>query len=168
MLEKVPYNRYLPELTTQLPRGAFLTTKWQNELNTMTIGWGSVGVVWSRPVFTVLVRYSRHTYSLLEKAQEFTVSVPLAVDLRDALQICGTRSGRDIDKFSVCKLTARPGVTVSTPVVGECELHYECKVIYQQAMEPALVAEKIANRYYRELDYHIIYYGEIQECYKTT
>lgn len=52
-------------------------------------------------------------------------------------------------------------------MVGECPLHYECKVVYKQAMEPALVSEDIDERFYGSNDFHVIYYGEIMACYKN-
>ncbi len=165
MTKDVKYNEYTKELYEQLPKGAFLTVKANGKPNTMTIGWGSVGFIWGKPIFTVLVRYSRHTYKLLESAKEFTVSVPIHKDLRKELAFCGTKSGRDFDKFNELNLTAEPAKVIQTPIVGECDLHYECKVVYQQAMEPALLAENIKNERYPDNDYHIMYFGEILSCY---
>ncbi|MEG6615081.1 flavin reductase family protein [Peptococcaceae bacterium 1198_IL3148] len=165
MTKDVAYNEYLKELLAQLPKGAFLTTKHQDQLNTMTIGWGTVGFNWGKPVFAVLVRYSRHTYQLIDKAKEFTVSIPIKRDLKKELAFCGTKSGRDVDKFKECNLTAEPAKVVNTPVIGQCDLIYECKVVYQQAMEPALIDEKIHQHSYAKGDYHVIYYGEIVASY---
>lgn len=165
MVKSVQYNEYLPQALKQLPAGAFLTVKRGAELNTMTIGWGTIGFIWGLPIFTVAVRYSRHTYEMLDKAGEFTVSFPLDNSLKKELGICGTKSGRDMDKFKECNLTPQPGQVLSTPVVGECPLHYECKVVYKQAMEPALVSSDIDQRYYGNNDFHVLYYGQIVACY---
>lgn len=165
MIKDVKYYQYLPELLEQLPKGAFLTVKAGDKLNTMTIGWGNVGYVWQKPIFMVAVRYSRYTYQLLEKSKEFTVSIPLKADLKKALGYCGTRSGRDVDKFKECGLIAEKGQVISTPIIGQCDLHYECKVVYQQAMEPALVSSQIQQTCYPQGDYHVLYFGEIVACY---
>lgn len=165
MKEDVKYNDYLKDALEQLPKGAFLTVKDGERLNTMTIGWGTIGITWQKPVFMVMVRHSRHTYNLLENAKEFTVSIPIKKDLKKALAFCGTKSGREFDKFKECNLTAEPGKVVSTPVIGECELHYECKVIYQQTMEPALLETKTRKLAYAKGDFHVMYYGEIVACY---
>lgn len=167
MIENVKYNQYLPEVLEQLPKGAFLTVKDQQRINTMTIGWGTIGYNWRKPVFAVLVRYSRYTYQLLEQSKEFTVSIPLHNELQKSLAVCGTKSGRDIDKFKECNLTLQPGQVVDTPVIGGCNVYYECKVIYQQAMEPALISNSIHQDCYPAGDYHVIYYGEIVACYKS-
>ncbi len=145
--------------------GAFLTTKVDDKINTMTIGWASIGTIWGKPIMTVYVRYSRNTYGLLEKAKEFTVSVPIIKELKEELMVCGTKSGRDIDKFTKCNLTAQKSKEIDTPIIGECQLHFECKVVFQQAMEPALVDSEIKDRFYKNNDYHIMYYGEIKACY---
>ncbi len=112
-----------------------------------------------------VVRYSRHTYDILEKSKEFTVSVPLTRDMKKELAICGTKSGRDIDKFKECNLTTIKGKSIDTPIIEECELHYECKVVYQQAMEPGLIDKGIREANYSNNDFHIMYYGEIVESY---
>lgn len=69
----------------------------------------------------VAVRYSRHTYSLIEKSREFTVSMPLEKDLRKALAFCGSQSGRDVNKFE-CGLSLAEFEVFVTPVIGNCEL----------------------------------------------
>jgi len=164
-VEHVNYAQYLPQALRQLPVGAFLTVQSGDLLNTMTIGWGTVGYIWRKPIFTVAVRYSRYTYELISKSDEFTVSFPLDNSLRKELAVCGTKSGRDIDKFKECNLTAQPGQVVSTPVIGECPLHYECKLVHKQVMEPGLLSPEIDRDCYQDRDYHTLYYGEIVACY---
>ncbi|WP_003544854.1 flavin reductase family protein [Desulfotomaculum nigrificans] len=166
MTTDVKYNEYAKELLEQLPKGAFLTVKAGDKLNTMTIGWGAPAFIWQKPIFLVLVRYSRYTYQLLEQAREFTVSIPINKDMKKALAFCGTKSGREVDKFKEANLTAEPAKVVNTPIIGECDLHYECKVVYQQAMEPAILADHIKTSAYPKGDYHVMYFGEIVACYK--
>lgn len=146
-------------------RGAFLTVKSGDKVNTMTISWGSIGFMWNRPVFTVLVRKSRYTHNLIQNADEFTVSVPLNNSLKDALLFCGTKSGRDIDKINHCGLTLEDGKKISTPIIGQCELHYECKIVYRQPMNPQMITQEVKDNSYSNEDYHTIYYGEIVDCY---
>lgn len=165
MPKPVRYNEYLPQAMQQLPAGAFLTVQAGEELNTMTIGWGTVGYIWRKPIFTVAVRTSRYTYELMRKTQEFTVSFPLDIDMKEELKICGTKSAREIDKFAVCSLIAQPGQVVATPVIGQCDLHYECRIIYTQTMEPNLLDGGIDHSCYQDRVYHTLYYGEIVACY---
>jgi len=96
-MEKVDYMAVAEKAMNQIEQGAFLTVRAGEALNTMTIGWATIGYVWRKPVFTVLVRDSRHTFGIIEKAVDFTVSVP-TTDMQDAIMFCGTKSGRDYDK----------------------------------------------------------------------
>lgn len=147
-------------------KGAFLTTKVDGEVNTMTISWGSIGFVWGKPMFTALVRKSRHSYNLIEKAGEFTVSIPLDDSMKKELALCGTKSGRDMDKIKEANLELGEGKKVSTPVIKGAEVHFECKVVYKQPMSPNLLDENIDKSSYGSKDYHTIYFGEIVDCYE--
>ncbi|MCG8572588.1 MAG: flavin reductase, partial [Spirochaetes bacterium] len=102
MLKKIEYHDYCNAFVKQLPKGAFLNVKGEEKVNPMTIAWATIGFLWHKPVLMVVVRYSRYTYDLLEKSKEFTVSVPLDDSLKKALLICGTKSGREIDKIKEC------------------------------------------------------------------
>jgi flavin reductase (DIM6/NTAB) family NADH-FMN oxidoreductase RutF len=101
--------------------GVFLVVLDKNgRANSMTIGWGEVGIIWSRPVFTVLVRRSRYTYDCLLSADSFTVNVPSTGQLEEELLFCGTKSGRDLDKAAACGLTLIAAREVSSPIIEEC------------------------------------------------
>ncbi len=147
--------------------GIFLTTKHENIINTMIIGWGGIMVIWGRPMFLVLVRESRATFNLIESSNEFTVSVPLENNLIDAIRICGTKSLREMDKFEYCNLTPITGRKIETPIIGEAELHYECKIIYKQPLNKEGIPPIIKDRYYgvNNDSYHTVYYGEIVDKY---
>ena len=80
------------------------------------IGWGSLGSIWGVPLWTVLVRPSRHTYACIEHSGCFTVNVPTSA-LAEACAVCGSKSGRDLDKFAACDLTAERGQAVCGPTV---------------------------------------------------
>ena len=94
----------VPQAAEQLPRGAFLTAGGE-AWNPMTIGWAQFGVVWGKPVMSVLVRKSRFTYGLMEQSSVFTVSVPHTKELAKELAFCGSRSGRDVNKQVTALLT---------------------------------------------------------------
>lgn len=163
----VPYYQGADETYLRLrENGAFLASQSRRgERNVMTIGWGTIGVIWRLPIFIVLVRPSRHTQALIEDKGEFTVNVPFEGKMLNELNICGTRSGRDMDKFSDLGLSTAPGKTVGVPVLTGCKWIYECRVVYKQAMEPANVAPGIIKCYYEKGDFHTVYYGEILSSY---
>lgn len=167
MVKEIKYNDKLKEMLDQISKGAFLTVTNGEKTNTMTIGWGNVGIIWDKPIFMVAVRYSRYTYDLLKQAKDFTVSIPIEKDLKKELAYCGTYSGRDVNKFKECNLNIRDGRRVTSPIIENCEFHYECKIVYKQAMETKTLDNNIKERFYKDNDFHILYFGEIVDCYLT-
>ena len=152
-------------LTKQIRNGAFLTVKGVDALNTMTIGWGLIGFIWQRKVFMVAVRDSRHTFTLMEKAKDFTVSVPSG-DMKDALMFCGTKSGRDLDKFQACGLTPVAAQETTSPVLQIPGIHLECVIRFKAPKDPKYLDIALADLYPAK-DYHTLYFGEIVACYET-
>ena len=156
---------YCDQLLQQLPTGAFLTVSHQDKINTMTIGWGSLGFIWNKPIIMVAVRKSRHSYEFIENTGVFTVSIPLDAELKKELAGAGSTSGRDIDKFAVYNLSTKAGIKVPVPIIEQCDLFYEGRVVYKQAMDPEHLDESIKAAYYKLGDYHVLYYGEILASY---
>jgi flavin reductase (DIM6/NTAB) family NADH-FMN oxidoreductase RutF len=146
--------------------GVFLSVGGERP-NTMTIGWGFCGIAWGLPVFVAMVRDSRYTYEPLKAAGAFTVSVPVKDPLKAELAFAGSASGRDVDKFSGHGLTAVPALKIAAPIVGECSLHYECVVRYQQRMDGAQLDAKLVSRMYPLSDYHTLFYGEVVAAYEA-
>ena len=133
--------------------------------NPMTIGWGVIGQIWGRPVFQVLVRPSRHSFSLLEELGEFTVCVPTEHQ-RKELALCGSKSGRDLDKIAACGLTLAPSARVSVPYIAECTAHYECRVIHVNDVVNATLDREIVAGSYPKGDFHRVYFGQIEGVFE--
>ena len=72
---------YAGKICEETGKGILLTTKADGQVNTMTIGWGTLGIQWGKPIFIVFVRESRHTKAMLEKNGEFTINVPLGLTI---------------------------------------------------------------------------------------
>ena len=172
--EVKPFD-YASDICKALPKGILLTTMADGKVNTMTIGWGTIGVDWSRPVFIAYVRESRYTKHMLEENGEFTVNVPIGKPDPKILGICGTRSGRDMDKIAELGLTLEEPHTISLPGIRELPLTLECKVIYKQQQDLSAIPQDILDRFYpveedtlhpgSDRDYHICYYGQILNAY---
>jgi flavin reductase (DIM6/NTAB) family NADH-FMN oxidoreductase RutF len=128
--------------------------------NVMTIGWGLVGRLWSKPVFMVAVRPTRHTFKLLEETNEFTVNVP-SDDMDETVAYCGKVSGRDHDKIQERGLTLLSGKNVVSSMIESCVAHYECKVIGKSMVVPELLSSDVLGTSYTSGDYHTLYYGLI-------
>ena len=162
---------YAGKILEETGKGVLLTTACGDKVNSMTIGWGTLGIEWSKPIFTVFVRESRFTKQMLEENGEFTINVPLNGCDKNILSVCGTKSGRDMDKIKELGLTLEAGETISVPGIKELPLTLECKVIYKQDQDPDRVNEENTQRYYPrneqfpQGDYHTAYYGQILAAY---
>lgn len=149
----------------QIKKGAFLTVKSGDMLNTMTIGWATIGFCWRQPVFMVAVRDSRHTFTLMEAATDFTVSVPSS-NMQAAISFCGTRSGRDVNKFKALSLAIKEAQQTVSPVIDTPGIHFECRIVYKSAMDSAHLIRDY-EALYPAKDYHTLFFGEILACYET-
>jgi len=156
---------YAGEICKAMQKGILLTTAYNGQVNTMTIGWGHMGIEWGRPIFVAYVRESRHTKQLLEKNGEFTVNIPLEECDGKILGFCGSKSGRDVDKIKELGLTLEDPETVSVPGIRQLPLTLECRVIFQQEQPLSKIGEGICQRYYATGDPHTVYYGEILSAY---
>jgi len=165
-MKDVDYMSVTEDSINKINEGAFLTVKSVKGLNTMTIGWATFGVVWSNPIMMVAVRSSRHTFGIIEAAEDFTVTIP-AGDMRKEIAFCGSKSGRDTDKFKECRLSTAPGRRVASPIIKTPGRHYECKIVYKSAMDPARLDREYDTTLYPKKDYHTLYFGEIVTCYET-
>lgn len=169
---------YASDICKAMKKGILLTTKSADKVNTMTIGWGKIGIEWGKPIFIAYVRESRYTKQMLEAKGEFTVNVPYGEFDSKILGFCGTKSGRDMDKIQEAGLTLEEPVCITVPGIREFPLTLECKVIYKQRQDLAAIPQPILERYYPQdvegtyhgsnRDYHIAYYGEIVNAYLIT
>ena len=96
---KVEWEDYASEIVRAIPKGVLFTTKAAGKVNTMTIGWGTVGTNWSVPVFCAYIRTGRFTAQMLDRNPEFTVNVPLTGFDRKIVGICGSCHGSEVDKI---------------------------------------------------------------------
>ncbi|MFB3828901.1 MAG: flavin reductase family protein [Bryobacteraceae bacterium] len=162
----IRYSDYFDQTMQRMRQDGLLlvTTDAGGKPNVMTIGWGAVGSIWGRPTFIVLVRPSRYTYSRLEQVGEFTVNVPPR-ELAAAVNLCGTVSGRDGDKFQQAGLSLTPGRQVRPPVIAECVVHYECRTLHRNDVVPAALVQAVLDDAYPTGDFHRVYFGEIVAAY---
>lgn len=159
------YMSVAEKVMDTIKKGAFLTVKSGNDLNTMTIGWATIGFVWRKPIFMIAIRDSRHTFGIIERAVDFTVSVP-STNMQEEIMFCGTKSGRDLDKYTECNLRIAASRQVVSPIIDTPGIHFECKIVFKSAMNPEDLDEEY-KKLYPEKDYHTLYFGEILDCYET-
>ena len=157
---EVVYTHELGNTLERLSEGGLLlaATRQDGKSNAMTIGWATPGVIWGLPIMTVLVRPSRFTYTFIEESQVFTVNVP-SPDMKAFVKLCGTRSGRDVDKLA--QVGTSMGRTVECVTIDACPVVYECKVVHWNDVIPQNLAPAIDAGSYAKGDYHRLYYGQI-------
>ncbi len=99
----------------------------QNRYNTMTASWGGLGVMWGKNVAYTVIRPQRYTYEFMESNDTYTLSF-YGKEYKTALNFCGSKSGRDVDKWKETGLTAGKASKVAVPVIEECPVNIECQV----------------------------------------
>jgi flavin reductase (DIM6/NTAB) family NADH-FMN oxidoreductase RutF len=127
--------------------------------NAMTISWGSLGYIWDRPFVQVVVRPTRYTYTFMERSDTFTV-MAFPDPFRPALDLLGSKSGRDGDKIAESGLTPTASTRVAAPSFAEAELVLECRKSYFDDLEPGHFLAEYIQKLYKN-DYHRVYFGEI-------
>lgn len=122
--------------------------------NITTIAW--TGIINSEPPLVyVSIRPSRHSYSIIKNSGEFVINIP-DEKLVFAADFCGTKSGREIDKFKEAKLTREKAQIVKAPLIKECPINIECKLKEIKKLGShdmfigEIVAVKADNEYIKE------------------
>jgi flavin reductase (DIM6/NTAB) family NADH-FMN oxidoreductase RutF len=130
------------------------------KFNTMTASWGHMGIMWNLPIAIAWIRPQRYTFGFANKHNGFTLSF-FTEEYRDALQLCGTKSGRDCDKVAEAGLT--PLETERGNVIfKEARLVLECRKVYQDDLKKKrFILPKVAQKHYPKGDFHRFYMGEI-------
>lgn len=126
--------------------------------NTMTVSWGAIGELWNKDVAIAFVRPQRYTKEFIDSSEYFTLCF-FDEEYKKALQICGTKSGRDIDKAAATGLT--PIFYDNTTYFEQAKLVLICKKIACQDMNPAGFIDNSIEKCYSNGDYHTTYVGEI-------
>lgn len=94
--------------------------------NIITVAW--TGTICSDPAMVYIsVRKSRHSYDIIKSTGEFVINLTTE-KLAKITDLCGVKSGRDIDKFRAYDLTSVRSRHVSAPSIGESPVNIECKV----------------------------------------
>jgi len=94
--------------------------------NIITISW--IGIVNSEPpMLSISVQPKRFSYDIIKKSGEFVVNLTGEANLKET-DFCGTKSGRNFDKFQEMGLTPIPAKFVSAPLIKECPVNMECKI----------------------------------------
>jgi flavin reductase (DIM6/NTAB) family NADH-FMN oxidoreductase RutF len=127
--------------------------------NCMTASWGGLGILWGKQVAFCFVRPTRHTFGFMEAAGLYTLSF-FPGSMRAALDLCGSKSGRDIDKDKAAGLSpfeVEPGAVS----YEQARLVLVCRKLYRQDIDPARFVDTGLEVHYPKKDYHRMYIGEV-------
>ena len=143
---------------------ALLTAGDADGWNTMTVSWGGLGELWGKDVAFVFVRPQRYTKEFIDGSEYFTLSF-FDESYKGALRVCGSKSGRDVDKAGETGLT--PVFENGTTHLNEAKLVLVCKKLYAQNMTPDCFVDKSTiDDNYKANDFHTSYVGEIIKVLK--
>ena len=134
-------------------------TAGNGKANLMTASWGGAGVIWNKPSVFAFIRHSRYTHDLIETSDGFSLTF-YGDDYRKELGICGSKSGRDMDKAETCGFNVMWHGEI--PYTRESQIVILCKKVAKAYIGPDTILDKgIIQRNYGENDYHDMYVGEI-------
>jgi flavin reductase (DIM6/NTAB) family NADH-FMN oxidoreductase RutF len=168
--ESVDWKSVSENATELIGEGWMLVTPGAPERwNTMTASWGGLGRLWDQDVAFVFVRPSRHTYGFMEREEGFTLSF-FDESRRKALQICGAKSGREVDKAEAAGITPLPfrvGEARPRVAFAEARLVLSCRKIYSQDPDLGRVLDpSVVSTFYPKGDVHRLYFGAIEGAWR--
>ena len=132
--------------------------------NSMTASWGGFGILWNKPVAFVFIRPQRYTLQFVEQNDYFTLNF-FEEKWRSALELCGSKSGRDIDKTKAAGLTIAE--SLKAIAFQEARLVIECRKLYIDDIKPENFLDKeIISKHYPKSDFHRLFIAEITSVFK--
>ena len=141
-------------------KGALLTaSKADGTLNTMTVSWGTQGILWNKEVCTVFVRPQRYTFEFCESENATLTLSFFGKGRKDTLNYCGTKSGRDVNKIEVCNLkyTLKNGACV----FEDAKITLVLKKLYADNLKEDFFLDNAPLSNYKNGDFHRAYTCEI-------
>lgn len=152
LLEINPFTKFSKEW-------ALVSAGDKTKANTMTVSWGGTGVLWGKNVVYIFIRDSRYTKEFIDNGEFFSLSF-LSEKYRDALNFCGSHSGRDCDKFKETGLTVAHQHNIPFP--DESNFVLLCRKMAAVPITKETFTDKdIMPRWYGDNDMHTMYVGEI-------
>ena len=146
-------------------RWMLITAGTPERCNTMTASWGGLGILWGAPMAICYIRPQRYTKQFVDENEYFTLSF-FGEEHRPQLSLCGSKSGRDIDKVKECGFTVAQA-ECGAPYFQQAQLVFVCRKRMAMPMDPAAMPEDVKAKWY-DADHHTIYWGEIVEILERT
>lgn len=137
---------------------ALLTAGEIDNFNTMTVSWGGIGELWNKDVGFIFVRPQRYTFDFIEQNDYFSLSF-FGGEYKKELGVCGSKSGRDIDKMAETGFT--PVAINNTVGFEQSKVTVVMKKLAYQDMTPEGFIDQSIMGNYANNDFHRVYIGEI-------
>jgi len=102
------------------------------------------------PMVMIGIVPTRYTFELLKGTDNYSINIP-TVKLLEAIKVCGSKSGRDVNKFKVTGLTPKKAKKITSSIIDECPVNLECKVVHKIDLQGST---------------HIWFVGEIVAAYQ--
>ena len=140
-----------------------ITAGTKDRCNTMTASWGGLGIMWGAPCATIYIRPQRYTKEFVDRESYFTLSF-FGPEYRKELGLCGSKSGRDVDKVKECGFTVAADER-GAPWFEQARLVLVCHKLYTQDMDPDAMPQTVKEKWYPNQDYHTMYIGQVVAAY---
>ncbi|MGI6715900.1 MAG: flavin reductase family protein [Eubacteriales bacterium] len=138
--------------------GLLSAQKADGTINTMTVSWGGMGVLWNKNVFFCFVRPTRHTFGFTEEAPYISLCF-FDEEYKKKLAFCGTKSGRDVDKIAECGFNVIKDKGI---YFNECRLAVLGRKIYADTIKGGNFIGENPEKWYKN-DFHTMYVCEIEK-----
>ena len=163
MLEEIKFSELNENLAISLKNDWALVTAGNDEkYNTMTVSWGAFGELWGEDTATVYIRPQRYTEEFMNANDYFTICIFPSEMRQQIHSVCGSKSGRDVDKAKECGLTV--DFSEKAPFFDEAELVLVCRKMSKAVFNPDdFIDETVDSQWYPDKDYHYVYYGAVEK-----
>lgn len=128
--------------------------------NTMTVSWGGIGEMWGKDVSFIFIRPQRYTLEFIERSDCYSMCF-FEEAHKDALKLCGAKSGRDCNKDAAAGIT--PCFEETAPYYQEAKLVLICRKLAAQDIKPDAFLDKSIEKWYPDQDYHRMFVGAIEK-----
>jgi flavin reductase (DIM6/NTAB) family NADH-FMN oxidoreductase RutF len=162
---RLDFWEHLPAIMSHMREGGVLCTvvDESGRENVLTLGWGQAGPGYhGNPIITIAITPLRFSWRFLEEVPDFVIAVP-SESMERAAEVCGTLSGRDLDKFDAAGLTRTPSAHVRAPSIAECPVNLECRTYARVDPPHMLLTPEHRERPVK--DQHTIYFAEVLGAY---
>lgn len=154
--DKIPGN-----IIKLLNDATLITSGSGEDINVMAASWGGLGVFWEKPVAFCFLGAQRYSITTMDKGDTYTISFYTEA-YKDAIQYCGSATGRNENKVKGSGLTPIKTPSGAT-AFAEAWMIFECKKMITQPLSQDAITDKTSDaaKKWNGKELHKMYIGEI-------